>query len=186
MTDTKFYAGAARADITPAVGTLLYGYNPHQESTSIHDPLDVTALAVRQGDDTAILMSVTVGDFQTELCREIRGEMSKASGVPANRIVVAATHTHSAPNVAGMEGWGGVDRPYVDSILLPAMVKAAKEAVENLQPAEYAVGTTESKVGINRREQFENGGIGLGQNPWGCYDPTMTCIAIRNADTKAG
>ena len=27
-------AGAARRDITPEVGTLLYGYNPHQVSTS--------------------------------------------------------------------------------------------------------------------------------------------------------
>ena len=185
-TNNAFYAGAARADITPAVGTLLYGYNPHQESTSIHDNLDVTAMAVRQGDDTAILMSVTVGDFQTELVNEIKGLISAECGLDAARIVVAATHTHSAPNVAGMEGWGGVDRPYVDAILIPAMKKAAKEALENLQPAEYAVGVTESKVGINRRQQREDGSIALGQNPWGCYDPNMTCIAIRNAETKKG
>lgn len=186
MTDKTFRAGAARADITPAVGTLLYGYNPHQVSTSIHDNLSVTALALQQGGDTAILLTVTVGDFQTALVDEIRGKMSEACGVPARRILVAATHTHSAPNVAGMEGWGGVDREYVDNILFPAMIRVVQDAVANLQPAEYAVGMTESRVGINRREQLLNGEIELGQNPWGCYDPNMTCIAFRNSETKAG
>ena len=186
MENKTFYAGAARADITPPVGTLLYGYNPHQESTSIHDHLSVTALAMRQGEDTAILMTVTVGDFQTALVDEIRGKIGEACGIPAGRIVVAATHTHSAPNVAGMEGWGGVDRNYVDSILFPAMLQASADAVAALQPAEYAVGVTESKVGINRREQLQNGAITLGQNPWGCYDPWMTCVSIRNSETKAG
>ena len=186
MTKAIFMAGAARADITPAVGTLLYGYRPDWESTSIHDPLNVTALALQQGEEKALLVTVTVGDFQTELCSETRQKMSEACGIPAGRIVIAATHTHSAPNVAGMEGWGGVDRPYVDNIMLPAMLQAAKEAVASLQPAEYAVGVTESKVGINRRQQLENGSIALGQNPWGCYDPYMTCIAIRNAETNKG
>lgn len=184
--NNTFLAGAARADITPAVGTLLYGYNPHQVSTSIHDHLSVTALAVAQGDDKVLMTTVTVGDFQTALVWELRQQMSEICGIPASRIVIAATHTHSAPNVAGMEGWGGIDQHYVDTILRPAMLQVAKDAVANLQPAEYAVGVTESKVGINRRQQMEDGRIELGQNPWGCYDPNMTCVAIRNSETKEG
>ena len=46
MNTSVFLAGAAREDTTPPVGTLLYGYNPHQESYSVHDNLTVTALAV--------------------------------------------------------------------------------------------------------------------------------------------
>ena len=30
-----FKAGAARADTTPEIGTLLYGYNPHQVSLQV-------------------------------------------------------------------------------------------------------------------------------------------------------
>lgn len=186
MTDKIFKAGAAREDITPPIGTLLYGYNPHQVSTSVHDNLSVTALALRQGNDSAVMLTVTLGDFQTELSDEIRGLLSEVCGVPARRIMISATHTHSAPNVAGMEGWGGVDREYVDSILIPAMLKAVKDSVDNLQPAEYAVGVTESRVGINRRQQLRDGRIDFGQNPWGCCDPFMTCVAIRNSETKAG
>ena len=186
MADDRFTAGAAREDITPPVGTLLYGYTPDTVSTSVHDPLSVTAIAFRQGDVTAILMSVTVGDFGTALCGEIRERIGRALGLPAGRIIAAATHTHSAPNVSGLEGWGDIDRPYVDGILFPAMEKACRDALADLQPAELAVGVVRSKIGINRRQQERDGSIVLGQNPWGCYDPFLTCIAVRNAESKKG
>lgn len=185
-TDCVFEAGAAREDITPAVGTLLYGYTPDTVSESVHDPLSVTAAAFRQGVQTVVLLTVTVGDFGTALCTEIRERIAGELGLPAGRVIVSATHTHSAPNVSGMEGWGDVDRPYVDGILFPAMENAARLAVEGLAPAEIGIGTTESKVGINRRQQNRDGSVALGQNPWGCFDSEMTCLAVRNAETKRG
>ena len=72
-----FYAGAARAEITPVVGTLLYGYHPKHVSTGVRDPLTVTAAAFRQGDVTAELLTVTVCSFQTALSDEIRGKLSE-------------------------------------------------------------------------------------------------------------
>ena len=186
MPDTRFKAGAARRDITPAVGTLLYGYTPDTVSTSVHDPLQTTAVAFSQGGETAVIMTVTVGDFGTALCDEFRQKIGSEVGLPPERIIVASTHTHSAPNVSGLEGWGDIDRPYAYGTLLPAMTGACREALETLQPAEIAVGVVKSKVGINRRQQLQNGAIALGQNPWGCYDPYMTCVAIRNAETKKG
>ena len=45
MSETRFMAGAAREDITPPVGTLLYGYTPDTVSTSVHDPLQTTAVS---------------------------------------------------------------------------------------------------------------------------------------------
>ena len=125
MSDVRFWAGAAREDITPAAGTLLYGYNPHTVSTSVHDPLQVTAVSFRQGADAALLLSVTVGDFGTALSDEIRRGIGEDNGIPPGRIIIAATHTHSAPNVSGMEGWGDIDRAYVDGILFPALRKAS-------------------------------------------------------------
>ena len=186
MSDNIFMAGAARGDITAPVGTLLYGYTPDTVSTSVHDPLQTTAVAFRQGDEIAILMTVTVGDFGTALCDEIRKKIGAELGLPCERIVVAATHTHSAPNVSGLEGWGDIDRAYADGILFPAMIKACRDAVNALQPAEVSVGVVKSKVGINRRQQYRDGSIGLGQNPWGCLDPYLTCIALRNTETKKG
>lgn len=175
-------AGAARRDITPEVGTLLYGYNPHQVSTSVHDPLNVTAAAFSDTKETVLLLTVTVGDFQTALADEIRHKIGEICAIPWENVVISATHTHSAPNVAGFEGWGDVDRPYVDKFLLPAMLSVSVEAVNRMQPAVIGIGTCESDVGINRREHTRSGHIGLGQNPWGCYDPVMTVISVKGTD----
>lgn len=177
-----FLCGAARADITPAVGTLLYGYNPHQVSTSVHDPLNVTAAAFSDGEETALLVALTVGDLQTELSDELRALIGEACAIPAENVILSGTHTHSAPNVSGDEGWGNVDRPFVDSILIPGLLKAAKDAVAAMKPAVIGVGTAESQVGINRRQICRNGEVCLGQNPFGCYDPTMTCLSIKGED----
>ena len=187
-TDQKslFEAGAAREDITPAVGTLLYGYTPDTVSESVHDPLSVTAAAFRQNGETVLLLTVTVGDFGTGLCREIREAIAEDNGLTPGRVVISATHTHSAPNVSGIEGWGEVDRPYADGILFPAMERASLRAMDSLQPAEIGAGECASQVGINRRQLNRDGSVSLGQNPWGCYDPAMTCLVIRNAETKKG
>lgn len=186
MNDNIFLAGAAREDTTPEVGTLLYGYRPDLESKSVHDPLSVTALAVSQNGQTVLLLTAEIGDIQTALCDELADEISKYCGVDKRNILISSTHTHTAPNLSGTVGWGDLNREYYEKIFLPSALKASKNAIENLIPAEIAVGVTESKVGINRRQQFENGVIGLGQNPHGCYDPLMTVVSIRSAEDKKG
>ena len=186
QTSGCFMAGAAREDITPPVGTLLYGYVPDSVSTSVHDGLEAVCAAFAQGDVKVLLVTISVGDFGTALCDELRARIGEENGLPAGRVVIAATHTHSAPNVSGIEGWGDIDRGYVDSILFPRVCEACRRALDDLQPAELAIGTAESKVGINRRQQYRDGSIGLGQNPWGCFDPEMTVLALRNRDNKKG
>ena len=176
--------GAARRVITPAIGTCLYGYRPDWKSESVHDDLHVTALALRENTQCTLLLSVEVGDMHTSLCSETIAAIARETNVSASHILLCSTHTHSAPNVSGMEGWGEIDRPYFDGILLPAAVEAAKEAVASLRDATVSVGTTQSMVGINRRQIHPNGDVGLGQNPFGCFDPEMTCVCFRDTDGK--
>ena len=180
----RFQAGASRAVITPLVGTCLYGYRPNFKSTGVHDDLTLTALALRQGAQTALLVTIDVGDIHTMLCDEMRALLERETGVPRGNILLSATHTHCAPNVSGMEGWGEIDRPYYETILLPALVQACKEAVNSLREAEISVGTTHSDVGVNRRQIHPNGDVGLGQNPFGCYDPQMTALTFRGTDGR--
>lgn len=181
-----FKAGASREDITCKIGTCLYGYRPDFKSDSIHDNLSVTALAFNDDADTVLMLTCENGDINTELCNEIRKTLQNEINVPFEHIIISATHTHSAPNLSGVVGWGDIDKEYYNSIFLPAVIKASKSAIENLQTAELSVGVTQSLVGINRRQQHKNGEIGLGQNPHGCFDPNMTVISIRNSETKEG
>ncbi|MBR4857779.1 MAG: neutral/alkaline non-lysosomal ceramidase N-terminal domain-containing protein [Clostridia bacterium] len=186
MNKDIFTAGAAREITTPEIGTFLYGYRPDNASTCVNDDLSVTALAVSQNGQTALMLTAEIGDIQTALCNELAGRIAEECGIDKKNILISSTHTHSAPNLSGVVGWGDIDTEYYNGIFEPAAIRAAKNALASLAPAEIAIGTTESKVGINRRQQHPNGEIGLGQNPHGCYDPTMTVLSIRNSETKEG
>ena len=186
MNNNVFLAGAAREDTTPELGTFLYGYRPDVVCKSVHDPLSITALAVSQYGKTALLLTAEIGDIQTALCKELAGEIAKKCNIDEKNILISSTHTHTAPNFSGVVGWGDIDVNYYEKIFLPSVLKAAKDAVSNLVPAEIAIGVTESKVGINRRQHYEDGVIGLGQNPHACYDPYMTVVSIRSKEDKKG
>ena len=176
--------GAARADITPPVGTILYGYAPGRPAESVGDPLTLTAVKVAYGEESALLITCSVASLNDELCLRMRKAAGEAAGVPARNVTINATHTHSAPNCSIRSGWGEVDTAYIEGILVPGCVKAAREAAETLRPALFGIGEVESDVGVNRRELKEDGSIVLGQNPWGIHDPRMTVISFKDPDGR--
>lgn len=182
----KFLCGAAREIITPKVGTLLYGYRPDVVSESVHDDLTLSAIAVGSETYTAVLISADICSIQNELTDELRKAVAVMCGISERDVIVASTHTHCAPNLTGMSGWGEINRPYFDEVFLPAALQAAKRATAGMCEAEAGVAAGCSKTGINRREHTRSGDILLGQNPWGTIDPNMTVIRIRRADTKEG
>lgn len=174
----RLQLGVAREIITPAVGGRLYGYRPDIYSTAVNDDLTATAFLFRQGETAALMISLTVCELQTALATDIRARIERQYGIPATHCLLCATHTHSAPNVAGTVGWGDIDRPYCDEIFIPAILRAVERALAALRPVKAAVATGESRVGVNRRELNAQNTVILGQNPWGCFDPQMTVFSF--------
>lgn len=180
----KLKLGVAREIITPPVGTRLYGYSPDIYSTSVNDDLTVTAFCFVQGEIGALLLSITVCEIRTSLCDSIRELLSKETGVPKENIMLCATHTHSGPDVAGTEGWGSIDNEYVDTVLVPKLVKASKTACENLKNVKCVLRQGESRVGINRRQLFFDNRVDFGQNPYGCVNLTMSIVSFEDEGSK--
>lgn len=175
--------GVARKDITPQVGGHLFGYSPDLCSTSLHDPLDVTALVFGSGKEIIAWISATVCLLSNQLVDEIHAKIQEKTGICGDNIIISATHTHSGPNLAGMVGWGDVDRPYYENVFLPQLLAAVEEAMASMVPVQVGIAAGESQVGVNRRQRKEDRVV-LGQNPWGPYDPTMTVISFRNEEEK--
>jgi hypothetical protein len=175
--------GVAREIITPEVGGYLFGYNNHTTSRSVNDDLTVTALAVKSEGLTALLMSVSVCLIHETVIGDLRGQISAATGILKENIIISATHTHSAPRTTYFpqdKNFGDLDVEYCETVLLPQCVKAAKNAAGNFIYAKVGIGTTKSLTGINRRELLKDGTVILGQNPWDTYDDTMTVITFNH------
>lgn len=184
MDKKQLKIGVGREIITPKIGTLLVGYRPDVESKSINDDLTVTTLMLEYGEVQAMIITVTVCEIADVLITELRKKISSETGITGNHIIIGATHTHSGPDTMGIPGWGGINWEYVNEILIPQTVKAAKTAFESSQPAKMGIGTTQSDIGVNRREIDRYGNIHLGRNPWGLYDPTLTVLSFKTLDDK--
>ena len=181
----KLKIGVAREIITPKLGGLFMGYGSTKGSTAVHDDLTVAALAIEYGESKVILLSATVCLISNEITAKLQKLCGEAAGVPAANVIIAATHTHSGPITSDLElGEGSEDTEYCNEIFIPKCVAAAGAAVKEMKPVTVGVATTESKVGINRRQILADDRVILGQNPWGIYDSEMTVVSFKGEDGK--
>lgn len=174
--------GMSKEDITPKLGCLLYGYPSKRYAEKIMDRLSVGVAAFVQEEKKVLLFSAEVCEISTNLCDEIRQKIAAATGVEEENILYAAIHTHSGPVTKTNPGWGEADEDYINKILLPASVKAAKQALDSVRPAVMGIGTVASNAGINRREITKDGQVILGQNPEGLYDPALTVLSFKDKE----
>ena len=169
-------AGFGRTDITPEIGTLLMGYpSPGRTTEGIRDSLQANALALRQGDEAAIVVSLTVCIVDDAEVEAIRRGVADRTGIPPGHITICSTQTHSAPCTQSVWGWCDKDTDYIEQMMMGA-IDAATDAAGQLQPVRVGIATTSSDVGVNRRAIAEDHSVSLGINPWGVYDPEMTVL----------
>ncbi|MBQ4159400.1 MAG: neutral/alkaline non-lysosomal ceramidase N-terminal domain-containing protein [Clostridia bacterium] len=178
----KLYMGVAREIITPKIGGQLYGYSPDVFSNALADDLTATAFYFKQGEAQALMISVTVCLLNTAMTAEVIAQISEKFGIPKQKCIISATHTHSGPNTNGHAGWGGIDKKYCDGILIPGILKAIEQAVNNTQAVTVGTASGNSYVGVNRRELTKENRIVLGQNPWGAFNPRMTVVSFKNEE----
>ena len=156
-----FRVGYGKENITPdgPVGMGGYGKSDQRISTGVLSYLYVTCIAITDADDNTILI------YGMDLCgcgdaTKFRTNISDATGVPVDNIMVSASHTHSAPDY-------GVDTGHQGAALnklKDGLVKAAKTAMEDRKPAKMYGGSIETE-GMNFvRHYLMNDGTYAGDN----------------------
>jgi neutral ceramidase len=178
MTKTLF-AGTACIEITPQA---LDGLNPFgPDFTDVHDPLFVKALALRSGEEVALL--ITADLVEVGITDEIRARLSRL-GVDAGSILIAPSHSHNAPRIGLVPKGGKARIPSAQSLVYTqsvyaAMEEAARAALAALQPVR--IGISSESVDVNVcREEYQDGAWILGRRPEGLSDKTLTVVAIEN------
>src|SRR5690349_10614780 len=94
--------GAARVDVTPTEPIRLTGYASRQAPhVGVEQKLWAKALAI--GSDAAgpaVLITLDNCGIAEETWREVRERLGRSAGLRPDRIVIASSHTHSAPATA--------------------------------------------------------------------------------------
>ena len=101
-----FRAGDARVNITPSYSVPLAGYGntSGRMSQGYLDYLYATCIAVTdENDSTVLLISLDLISTRDSYLQDARNAIAEATGITADRIMVQATHTHSAPDMASTE-----------------------------------------------------------------------------------
>ncbi len=194
-------AGAAAVDITPREFPLnLPGGFSANPAETVHDPLHARALAFADGAVTVAVVVVDNLGVGRETGDEARALAQRRCGLAPTNVMIAATHTHSAPPSGGTGGAAGAYR----TNLVEGIAGAIERACAALRPAQvgFAVGALPDEV-FNRRWFLKPGKMppnpfgGLDQvkmnpgtgadvldRPAGPTDPDITVIDVRAAEGK--
>ena len=86
--------GTAVVDISPTVKPFQLRSG---KSTYVHDPLHVRALAFENGQGRAVIAVMDAIGVGREMCDEAKADVAKVTGWKPEHMLIAGTHTHSAP-----------------------------------------------------------------------------------------
>lgn len=146
-----FRAGAFAIDITPQeLPVIVNGGVRERLVDEVHDHLHARCLVLDDGTKQIAIAVVDSCIIPRLLADEAKALATKDTQIPSERILISATHTHSAPSVHACLG-SDCDEKYAR--WLPAKIaEGIRKAQQNLQPARvgWAVGRDETNVFCRR------------------------------------
>ena len=152
-------AGFARLDVTPCFGIDLSGYYVPRKADGVLDALELNALALSLGEQRTLLISIdNCGITPTETIAKVRRCIEERTGVPADCILISATHTHTSP-----EWLEDSEDPLISAyaqFLFKRFADVAQLAIEDLKPARMGVALSSAPdVAFVRRFRMKDGSV---------------------------
>lgn len=141
------------------------------------EPL-ATALAIREGNQTVLILGLDLCGFNSDFTDEIKKELSAKTGIAPQAILINASHTHFVPGTQRWLTWAPhnrlPDENYMSKVVKPGILKAANEALGTLHTSTIYFGRGTTNIGFNR----SNGG---NQKP---YDDAVDVVKVVRKDGK--
>jgi len=196
-----FKAGFAERDITPDLGMEAPGGYGKSYHKTLHDPCKVRASVFDDGRTKVAIVGIDAIGIRRDTVQTVRRAIHERTGIPAEAILIGASHSHSSGPVAWIKPGEFDDASplvqrlaYQHSTIVDlkylarveqALVDAVCAADEGRVTARAGVGKgTESQVAFNRRFLMRDGRAvthpGLGNpeivEPAGPVDPEVGVI----------
>ncbi|MBN1419368.1 MAG: VCBS repeat-containing protein [Planctomycetes bacterium] len=201
--DATLRAGAAMSVITPPLGTSINGNFQDGKAATIHDDLRVRCLALESGATRIAIATVDSCVIPREVFDRAKALASEPTGIPVDRMLFCATHTHSGGTLAAV--LQSEPDPAYQAFVAVRIADAVRCAVQNLAPAElaWAIGEEPDQV-FNRRWRMKEGTIPpdpfggttdrvrmnppVGSpdliEPAGPIDPAVSVLSVRSAEGR--
>ena len=180
----QWKAGVAKTAITPREPIWMAGYGARTKpSEGVLHELYAKALALEDARGTrSVIVTADLLGFSRDMAETIAGRVQKKFGVPRERLVLSASHTHSGP-VTGevLRPAYPLDEKQIAVInrytawLLDQVVNLIGTSIANLQPAQLSFEQGLAGFAVNRRR------IGARYRP-GPVDQDVPVLSVRAGD----
>ncbi|HRU05598.1 MAG TPA: hypothetical protein P5137_07465 [Candidatus Brocadiia bacterium] len=186
--------GFGRAVINPKPGVSLAGYFNPRFNTGVLDDLCVRVMLIESGSVTTGFISLDLILVSEQLMDAIRAALRRAALFFCEELPLAATHTHTAPDVGGIINEQHVDAAY-RSFVAGRVVEACQAAVADLYPAEILAASVENNpFAFNRRYWMKDGSVVTNPGkrnpdivkPEGPVDREIQVVAVKRKGQIAG
>jgi sugar phosphate isomerase/epimerase len=199
------HAGVAAVDITPPIGYRMCGYFNERLSTGVLNPLHAKALVLRQGGTRAAMVFCDLIGLSPDVSSRAREQAQRETGIPAENILLAATHTHTGPlyfdalrdhlheRAIARQGKDPCEETDYPSQLVARIAEAIEQADANVRPVRLEAGVARQQgLSFNRRFHMKDGSVRFNPgvlNPdivraAGPIDPNVGIVMVRDADGK--
>lgn len=174
-------AGTGLVDVTPRRWpvSMLGSFNDRQ-ATSAHDPLMVRALVLDDGRTRLAIATCDTCVIPRDLLDEAKELASRRTGIPVDRMLMAATHTHTAPTLTDLNPKVPRDPEYL-KLVVEGLAEGVAQAAGRTVPARIGWGVAPLPEEVNNRRWFMREEL-LGPNPFGRMDRVRTNPPAGSAD----
>lgn len=191
--------GAAAVRITPPPGTPMAGYYYPRAADGVLDDLFATAIVVDDGANRAAIVACDLVSLPAAIVEQARTLAFQRTGIPADHIMISATHTHTGPSLIGTgfrSHFEGETLRLAEKYTAELPVRIA-ESIEraSLAAAPGSVSAAlgkESSLAFNRRYYMSDGTVGWNPGkrnpkivrPAGPIDPDLPVVVFSDLDGR--
>ena len=202
--DGPFRAGAAAVQITPLnLPVSMTGGFQDRLAMTVHDPLHARCVVLDDGETRIAIVICDSCLITRDIYDQSKAAAAKLTGITANRILTAATHTHTAPTAVPLAQCRP-DPQYV-KFLTKQITRVIVEANSKLRPSVIGWGVTQVAEEVGNRRWFVKPpallpnpfggtndqvrmnpprGTGLLVRAAGPVDPDVTFVSVKDANAQ--
>ncbi len=151
-----FSVGYNRQSIAPEVFPIPTYTQFEHVGYKNHDEVQLTCTALCDGKTAFLLISIDMRGMDAGIIEYSCKLIEKAVGIPAERVMINATHTHSSPDNAKF-GQGEAMKAW-QQLYYKRLVRAVTLAMHDLTPTDAYIGTAHTDgVTFSRRYLMDDG-----------------------------